>query len=246
MRRKTVNPKQLTPQRSIQAEEVWRAQVEMLGHVSSTIGHEASNILGALGTCLQILKKNAHLAPDDIELLDILQSGSHRLHQMVSRFAAFKSTPPHLERLDVHELIEEAIALFEGDGRYRSSLLICRRFGALAHHVHADRDQLGEVLSNLCRNAAEAMEGHGRIDIQTHTIGREIEISVRDSGPGIAAAAQANIFEPFYTTKQGRLGLGLAAARCIIEKHKGRIAVASGTAMGTCVVVEIPCERLST
>ncbi len=214
--------------------------METLGKVSSAIGHEASNILGALGTCLQILRKNPQLTPDDVELLDIVQSGSRRLHEMVSEFALFRPAAPHLQAVGLKELINETIALLARDARYTSSIVIECQFSSSVGKVEGDSDQLRGALWNLCINALEAMGGHGRLEIEVNRTGGAVRVAVRDSGPGIAVAQRAHVFEPFHTTKPGRAGLGLSYARYVVENHGGHISVESSLGTGACFVLYLP------
>src|SRR6185436_1123673 len=91
--------------------------------------------------------------------------------------------------------------------------------------VVADRIQIEQVISNLVRNACEAIDGAtgGRIAISATAQGDEIVVRVEDNGPGLSALALDNVFEPLFTTKPDGLGLGLAICKTIVEAHGGRI-----------------------
>ena len=104
--------------------------------------------------------------------------------------------------------------------------------------------QIGQVVMNLVLNAAQAIEGEGRIHIATHDSGDRIHIAIEDDGRGIAAEHLSRIFEPFFTTKpvgQGT-GLGLAVCHEIIRQHGGQLWVDSRVGHGTRVVIELPCD----
>ena len=86
------------------------------------------------------------------------------------------------------------------------------------------------------------MGDQGQLWVETRRVGREIEILVQDTGPGIPAAVLPNIFEPLYSTKSRGIGLGLAIVRCIVEEHGGQITVHSEHGMRTCFTVLLPAE----
>jgi signal transduction histidine kinase len=94
-------------------------------------------------------------------------------------------------------------------------------------HVHGDRVQLQQVMLNLIINAIEAMrdvgEGDRELVISTRNEPGGVCVEVRDSGPGFAPATPERVFDAFYTTKSGGLGLGLSVCRSIIEAHNGRL-----------------------
>jgi signal transduction histidine kinase len=87
------------------------------------------------------------------------------------------------------------------------------------------------------------MRQGGTLTVETRQAGRFVETLVRDTGPGIPAAVQARIFEPFVTTKSGGTGLGLAIVRRIIDDHGGTITVSARDGAGTCFVLSLPGAR---
>ena len=211
--------------------------------MAAVLSHEARNLLGALGTCVQILRRNPHITRQDQELLDIIQTGSRRLNEIVSELSAFgRPKSPHFEEVDLHELVEQTSALIRRDDRCHSSIVIRHKFEPSSHKVKADRDQLGQILWHLFLNAVQAMGNQGQLRVETQKVGRKMKIAVRDTGPGIPPTVLSHIFEPLYSTKSGGVGLGLAIARRIIEQHGGQITVHSKDGKGTCFMVLLPVE----
>ena len=226
------------------AERLRQARIETVRDVAAVLGHEANNLLGALGTCVQLLRRNPHISPEDAEILDIIQTGSHRLGEIVSQFSAFRQAKPlRFEEVELHALIEETLGMLQRDERCPSSIFIRRRFAPSLPNVKADRERLAQLLCNLFLNAVQAMGDRGQLEVQTERAGREVRIAVRDTGPGIPRAILPRIFEPFYTTKPRGIGLGLAIARCIIDEHGGRVLVGSEEDGGTCFTVALPIKR---
>ena len=215
-------------QMSARTELFRKAQIETIGAVAAVLDHESRNLLGALGTCVQILRRSPHITQDDKELLDIIQTGSQRLNEIVSQFSAFgHPKSPNFEEVELHKLIEETFVLLQRDERCSSSIVIRRQFDPSLYNIKADRDQLGQVFWNLFLNAVQAMGDQGQLRVETRRVGREIEILVQDTGPGIPAAVLPNIFEPLYSTKSDGMGLGLAIVRRTLEELGGHITVHS-------------------
>ena len=218
-----------------------QAQLETLGEVAAVLSHESRNLLGALRTCVQVLRRNPHLTNEDAELLDIIQSGANRLNEIVSQFSVFRPGKTlQLNEVSLHELIDATLALLQRDERCSSSIVVRRRFGPSLISIKADGERLGQALWHLLLNAAQAMGDRGQLDVETRSVGREIEISVGDSGPGIAADVMPRIFEPLFSTKTRGAGLGLTIARRIVEEHAGTIAAQSEAGKGARFIVRLP------
>ncbi|MBL8850805.1 MAG: ATP-binding protein, partial [Planctomycetaceae bacterium] len=100
------------------------------------------------------------------------------------------------------------------------------------------------VFSNLIRNARDAMPNGGRLTIAAAAENDSIPVTVEDTGTGIPPEHLARVMEPLFTTKARGIGLGLAIARAIIEKHRGEISVMSQTGAGTTFIVRLPAIRL--
>jgi two-component system sensor kinase FixL len=105
-----------------------------------------------------------------------------------------------------------------------------------------DRIQIGQVIINLVRNAVEAMEASEQRElvVATRAADGAVEITVSDTGPGIASEIAARLFQPFVTTKPTGLGLGLSICREIVEAHEGQLTAAPGAAGGTVFTVRLP------
>jgi signal transduction histidine kinase len=106
--------------------------------------------------------------------------------------------------------------------------------------VLADHDQLGIVLTNLIRNARDAMPRGGRLSVTGAGADGAVEIAIADTGVGIPPESLMRIMEPLFSTKARGLGLGLAISRAIVEKHRGQLSVASEQGQGSTFVVRLP------
>src|SRR6266536_931469 len=225
---------------SAQAELVRQTRMAAMGEIAAAVAHEARNPLGALTNCLQLLRDNPALTGEDAELLAIMQSECKRLNDIVSDFLSFgRPRAPRLAAVDLHELIDVTWGLLQKDDRCPPTIIWERRFDAALTPVMADRDQLRQVFWNLFLNAVQAMRDGGVLAVETWATGRQVEVRVCDTGPGIPEAVLARVFEPFVTTKSGGTGLGLAIVRRIVDDHGGRVTVGTREGMGTCFVLSL-------
>lgn len=223
------------------ARERHSIRLATIGEIAAVLSHESRNLLGALKTSVQILRRNPHLTGDDQELLDIVESGSNRLGEVVTDFSTFRRAAPlRLADFNLHDLIEQTLASLQRDERLSSSIVIEKRFDPVIQHINGDHDQLRHALWHLSLNGAQAMTGVGTLTIETQSAPGEIIIRVRDTGPGIPARIRPRIFEPLFTTKTRGAGLGLTIVRQVIERHGGWVDVVSKDGSGTNVTIGLP------
>jgi two-component system sensor kinase FixL len=138
-------------------------------------------------------------------------------------------------------VIEESIALAMV-ARKQADLKISLELEGSALTALVDKVQIQQVLLNLIRNAAEAMEGQPRQEIRlvSRRAGTDAEISVIDSGPGLAPEVSAQLFQPFVTTKADGMGVGLSICRTIVEAHSGRLWCEENPSGGTIFRFTLP------
>src|SRR2546428_4902637 len=158
---------------------------------------------------------------------EVLSAETDRLERLAREFADFGRLPegPQSE-VDVVELLQELGRTAVPEGvKFSAEASGGRRT------VQGYNDQLRRALSNLLRNAAEAMGGRGAIEVRVTGDGRGMAITIADHGPGIPQELQQRVFEPYFTTKRDGTGLGLALVRQTLEAHGGTI-TAGGTPGG--------------
>jgi two-component system sensor kinase FixL len=215
----------------LQAELIHVSRFTALGEMASTLAHELNQPLTAVASYLKGAGRlidagessGLALARDAIERAaqQALRAGQiiRRLRQFVTR----GETDRQAENLA--KLIEEACALALVGAR-QSGVKVSVKFDSTSTHVLADKIQVQQVLLNLVRNAIEAMQEVDRreLTLSTHRLEDDtVRIDVADSGPGIAPEIARQLFQPFITTKQAGMGVGLSISRTIIEAHGGRI-----------------------
>jgi signal transduction histidine kinase len=161
------------------------------------------------------------------DALSLIVKEGNRAGEVVGRIRALiRKTPPRKDAVAINDAILEVIALTRNEAADNDVSVRTQLAGGLPH-IRGDRVQLQQVLLNLIINAIEAMrdvdEEERELLISTRKEPDGVSVEVRDSGPGFAPAALERVFEAFYTTKPGGLGLGLSICRSIIEAHNGQL-----------------------
>ena len=172
----------------------------------------------------------------------------HRAADVIARLRAlFSKKDFSTESLDLNEAIREVIALSRGEFQ-RSQVISRIEFAEDLPAVTGDRVQLQQVVLNLLLNAAEAMNGINdrpkQLIVRTERDEEDrVRLSVQDAGVGFGPQGVDKLFEPFYTTKNGGMGIGLAVSRSIIESHHGRLWATPNDGPGATFSFSIPCRR---
>lgn len=210
-----------------------------LGRLSANIAHEIRNPLASLTGAIEALATGATVAEERDRLTQIVLRESERLDQMIKAFLDYaRPTALHLGRVDISEIVEEVLLLLE-HRELPPGLKIVRTVpSGLAWPL--DQHRLRQALWNLCLNAVQAMPTGGELTVEAGAHNNALRIAVSDTGEGIAAADLGHVFEPFFSTKDGGSGLGLALVHRIVHEHGGDIEVNSTPGLGTTFVLVFP------
>jgi two-component system, LuxR family, sensor kinase FixL len=235
--------RQETQQRlhDVQAELAHMSRFTAMGEMASTLAHELNQpltaVVGYLNGCRRIL--NGMEGSERVIVRDAIERAAEqalRAGQIIRRlreFVARGESEPHVERLA--KLIEEASALALV-GVKEAGIRVSFTFDPRVTFVFVDKIQIQQVILNLMRNAIEAMQETSRRELTIYTAEIDdatVEVSVADTGPGIAEEIAAQLFQPFITTKSHGMGVGLSISRTIIEAHGGRLWVEPNPGGGT-------------
>ncbi|MCK6529096.1 ATP-binding protein [Myxococcota bacterium] len=227
-----------------------------LGRLASGIVHEIRNPLASISGSVQLLRSCLDLREDDRRLMDIVIREADRLNGLVTNFLGFARNPtPNLGRVRPDRIAAEVLQMARSQGWSSGTVEVRERFES-EEFVHADPDQLRQILWNLVLNAVQAMPRGGTITVGTRVllgygpkdpkdsgvirVGDWYELSVRDTGVGMEPEQLARIFDPFVTQKSGGTGLGLAIVQRIVDAHGGCISVESSPGRGASFLVFLP------
>ncbi len=235
--------------RKRQAELTRVSRLSTMGAMAAGLAHELNQPLAAIanyakGSTRRIRSGTATL-DDLVDPIEHIATQAARAGDIVRRTREFVSRQePHRVPLDLNTLIREVAELVEYEARARE-VRIRLDLSASLPRVTADRIQIQQVVVNLLLNAMDALSEAGmpRRAVSVHTVPRvpgEVEVAVRDNGPGIPPDVAERIFEPFFTTRAHGMGLGLAICRSIIADHGGRLWATPNPDSGTTFRFTLP------
>ncbi|HSA78799.1 MAG TPA: ATP-binding protein [Nitrospirota bacterium] len=214
-----------------------------LGKMAAMVAHEIRNPLGAISNSLGALKRYSSLGRDDLELIGIVEKEMDRLNNMTEDFLSF-SRPSRLKRepIDIHPLIEETISLLRNGGSGWSEVRIEQLFAPDVPRLMLDKNRFRQILLNLLINARQAIPEGGQVSVSTRFKGseNEVEITIADTGVGMSEDVLSQAFQPFFTTKDSGLGLGLNIVHKIVKEHGGYVLLSSTPGEGTHVQINFP------
>ncbi len=220
-----------------------------LGQVAAGIAHELRNPLVGIGSTAKVLLDDFEPADAKRKEVEVILAETRRLDRIVNEivdFARVRRIAP--TRVDLTQLVDEVAKLLHPQLEQKH-LALKTNLSPMINEVHADRDQLRQVLLNVVHNALEATpDGGSPIQITTDELFREdrpgIMIQVKDAGHGISQELIGQIFQPFVTSgKRNGTGLGLAICKNIIEAHGGDIYASSEVGKGTILGIWMPLEQ---
>lgn len=244
------------------AEELRRAESQVLlsenaasmGRFAAALSHELNSPLGvlksALQTCNTLAEKKVNLPVEkrvEVEGIEARLRGNamesaERLHQIVLRMQRFTNMDRNeVVSVDLSSLLQDVTDVLKSE--LKDTVILEIDFQALPR-ILVRPQQISAVFSNLLHNAVEGLAGHGHVWLATCLMDSHVQVTVRDDGRGISAEELANIFEPAFKVRAGRVSTGnwgLFSCRQIIHEHGGEIEIQSNPGEGTTVRVTLPC-----
>jgi PAS domain S-box-containing protein len=227
------------------------ARATSLGVLTASIAHELnqplSGIITNASTCLRMLAAESPDVDGARETARRTIRDGNRASEVIARLRAlFAKKESTTEPLDLNEAAREVIALLSSNLQ-RNRVILRQEFAENLPLVNGDRVQLQQVILNLLLNAADAMSD---IDDRPRDVvvstrpdgGGRVRVAVRDVGVGVNPESTDRMFDAFYTTKSGGMGMGLSVSRAIVERHRGRLWVEPNDGPGATVTFSIPLD----
>jgi two-component system, NtrC family, sensor kinase len=242
----------LEEQVAILKEQLFHAQkLTALGELVSTTTHEFNNVLTTIINYAKMGQRHRDQATRD-KAFEKIAAASQRAARITHGILGFaRNRPQGMEPTDLVKLVEDSLLLLEREmTKYR--VVVERQYQEVPQAI-VNANQIQQVVMNLLVNARQAMSGGGRIWIRlAHDPESDtVDLTIRDTGPGIAPENLPRIFDRYYTTKsgpdasgKGGTGLGLSLCRDVIEAHQGRIRVESSVGKGTAFTLKLPLARV--
>lgn len=226
---------------SLQSERQRRRQAErlaLLGRMATGIAHEIRNPAAAIRLHAELLDGDA---PEELQQSRRLILGeAQRLENLVGQWLNYaRPEPPRLSEVDLGRLLADVVDVMQAQGSHMGVEIGCT-IGPGSMTVRADGKRLQQVFTNLVQNAIQAMPTGGRIEIELEADADQVRVKVRDQGDGFSPTARERLGEPFFSEKEGGLGLGLAVACDICRAHGGELQLLEDVGQGASIRVELP------
>jgi PAS domain S-box-containing protein len=225
------------------------ARVSTMGELAASVAHELNQPLGAILANAEaadlFLKQEPPALVEVKDILEDIRKDDERAGEVIRRMRALlRKREMELQDLHLNSVVEDVLRLVSGDAALRK-MSIAAELSPFLPLVRGDRVHLQHVILNLSMNAMEAMAGRPaekrRLNVRTSLNGNStVELTVSDSGHGLAQEKIERLFDPFFTTKPNGMGMGLSIARRIIEAHHGHISAENNKGGGATFRVVLP------
>jgi two-component system sensor histidine kinase HydH len=213
-----------------------------VGRMAAGVAHEVRNPLSSIKGLALLLKDKFDSDSRDSRTAGLLIQEVERINRTVSELLSFaRPASLELQKVFVAEILDETLRLISPDAR-SSGIETSLETDEDVKPVLGDRDRLNQVFINLMLNAVQSMDKGGRLTVGARNSdgGDSVIVTVRDTGCGISQENMPQLFYPYFTTKSGGTGIGLAISQKIVSDHRGSIKIDSSPGRGTTVTVELP------
>jgi signal transduction histidine kinase len=260
--------KKLRQLRELEEEMQRRNRLAALGELSAGVAHEIRNPLGIIKNSAEMLRDRIQDDSKRRELTGYIVEEVDRLNRVVTNFLQFaRPAEPNREIVDINAVLKHTISFIDSEAR-SANISIEKSLATDLPPVLADPEQCHQVFLNLCVNAFQAMDGAGTLKFETRLSSQVsartdegspstdfspgsvlsfsegttpmVDVLISDTGEGMSPDVLARVFDPFFSTKDEGVGLGLSLVHKIIENHSGRIRVTSKQSKGTTFVISLP------
>jgi two-component system NtrC family sensor kinase len=232
---------------STQRQLLHSTRLAAIGELAANLAHEINNPLTSVLGYTSHLLKTLDLPDEDREKLRLVERETLRVRRIIRNLLDFsRQRPSWMRPGDLLQPLRETVALVQGVAE-RASVRIIEDYPPAPVMVSMDHNELKQVFLNIMNNALQSMPDGGELQVRAFAArAGEAAVEIRDSGHGIAREHLEKIFEPFFSTKNGRdgTGLGLSISQRIIQNHGGRIDVESESDRGTVFRVVLPAAEL--
>ena len=217
-------------------------RLQSLGTMAAGVAHEIRNPLGIIKNTAEILKAELLSESDSYSYVDSILEEVHRLNNLVTQFLQISKPSVIVKKdCDIKQLIESTISFVKYDFE-KSDIKILYDKPQHSLNIKCDENSIKQLLLNLLINAKQSMKNGGSVMIGLIKKKNKILITIADEGSGISETEIKKVFDPFYSTKDAGIGLGLTICKNIVDSHNGTIEVFSRENKGTKVIVSLPIE----
>ena len=226
-----------------QTTRIVQERMEASAAMARIMVHETNNPLGIIGNYINVLSKKLGPREDVLEELGILKEEVERVRQIIRKMTLVSPTQSNPSPLEINKIVQDIVRLLDSSILDSSGVKVQMTLAPNLPLVNVDGGKLIQVITNLVKNAVEAMPAGGRINITTKLADdrRHALLVVRDDGPGLPEQVRTHVFEPQQSTKGGdHFGLGLSIVRNLITEMNGTIECRTSEQTGTAFIISLP------
>lgn len=234
----------ITERRALEMQVIASDRLAFLGQLVAGVAHEISNPLAGIAGCAEALASLALRNPsrkarkEATEFRELIRNEVGRCERIV-RSLLDSARPAGGDTADVAGVVRSALKLLERHPAFRR-LKVVAQIAPRVPSVRIEPDSLRQVIIALAVNAARAMDGQGTLTVRASRDGREVQLDILDTGPGVPPELVRRVFQPFFTTSpEGGTGLGLAIARSLVRARGGDLTYEPPPGPGACFRVRL-------
>jgi signal transduction histidine kinase len=227
-------------------EKIDSERLASIGMMSATFAHEIRNPLTSLKTFAQLMPEKYN----DEEFRDtfskIVEGEIERIDGLIGNLLDFSSEkkPAYVNEFNLVDLVGETVRYVENKMEIeRRTIEIEKKYTEDEIPMTGDAEKLKQMFINILMNGCQAMNGEGVLTVKMHQNSKYVDVSITDTGKGIPPGDISKIFDPFVTTKEMGVGLGLAISKRIIEDHNGKVKVRSTVSKGSTFTISLPVQN---
>ena len=238
----------LTAIKEMEAQAEKNKRLAFIGEMAAGLAHDLRNPLLSISGSIQMLQRDLKLDSTDERLMNVILRAKDQLENLIKNFLIFaRTTARDRGEMPVNEIIDEALDALKEVPDWNDNIEVRRAYQKVPP-IFGNRTEVRQTLWNILVNAVQSMPDGGRLSIETMILPgqngeRFVQVRIIDSGCGIERERLDQVFEPFYTTKEGGTGLGLAIVSRIVESHGGVVSIESEVRRGTTCTVTFPSRN---
>ncbi len=225
-------------------EQVVRAgKLAVVGEMAAIMAHEIRTPMSIVRSSAQLLERQPDLGAKEHELIGFMLSETERLNRLVTMLLeCARPKPPDMQPHDLHAIVHNVLDLISTRVE-AASVSIVLDLESRPVVFDCDKEQMMQVFLNLLLNALQFVPEGGKLGVRTFFDAGALCISVDDSGPGVPAAIREHVFDPFFSRREGGIGLGLTMVQQIVQAHGGEIDVGESRWGGAAFNMRFPLHR---
>lgn len=227
-------------------EKVDSERLASVGMMSATFAHEVRNPLTSLKTFAQLMPEKYNDPEFRNTFSKIVEGEIEKIDGLIGDLLDFSSEKKssRINEFDLAEILDETIDYVKGKlAIEQKNIIFKREYVRSEYKIFGDAHRLNQAFVNIIANGCQAMNGDGVLKVSMRLNGGSVEVAITDTGEGIDSDDIAKIFDPFVTTKEMGIGLGLAISKRIIEDHEGSINVDSKVSIGSTFTITLPVQN---